>query len=187
MFAWNSRLLGYGDQYKTLTGDEVETNRCSSTSLVHESLYTLEFLESKLSSDLDISPIWPCKEPDLGLKTLTGLESERRWHKRIVKYCEYLNLHPPELEAIKTHECIFSIRYMLLKDYMAALRNRLELLATYPDNESVPRWLMHVAFIYDHHLQEYDKAKNYYEEFLGKYPDHTFASIITWSLGQPDH
>jgi len=56
------------------------------------------------------------------------------------------------------------------------------LMVEYPDYEKVPECLFMKAFIYDNNLQEYDKAKEVYLEFLEKYPDDEFADDARASI-----
>ena len=53
---------------------------------------------------------------------------------------------------------------------------------TYPEYEKAPECLFLMAFIYENSLQNYGKAKELYEMFLEKYPDHDFADDAQFSL-----
>ena len=58
----------------------------------------------------------------------------------------------------------------------------------YPNYEKVPDCLFLMGFIYENQLQNYGKAKEIYESFLAKYPDHEFAddaSISIQNIGKP--
>ena len=53
---------------------------------------------------------------------------------------------------------------------------------SYPDFEKAPECLFLLAFIYENTLQNYGKAKELYEMFLEKYPEHDFADDAQFSL-----
>jgi tetratricopeptide (TPR) repeat protein len=53
---------------------------------------------------------------------------------------------------------------------------------SYPQYEKAPECLFLLAFIYENTLQNYGKAKELYELFLEKYPDHDFADDAQFSL-----
>ncbi len=58
----------------------------------------------------------------------------------------------------------------------------------YPDFEKVPDCLFLLGYIYENNLQNYGKAKEIYEDFLRRYPDHDFADdarISLQNLGKP--
>ena len=52
----------------------------------------------------------------------------------------------------------------------------------YPDFEKAPECLFLVAYIYENNLQHYGKAKEVYELFLQKYPQHDFADDAAISI-----
>jgi outer membrane protein assembly factor BamD (BamD/ComL family) len=52
----------------------------------------------------------------------------------------------------------------------------------YPDFRKVPECLFLMGYIYENYLQELGKAKEIYETFLQKYPDHDFADDARISI-----
>ena len=52
----------------------------------------------------------------------------------------------------------------------------------YPKDKRAAQALFLKAFTFDNYMQEYDSAKIYYEEFLIKYPQHSFANDAEMSL-----
>jgi len=52
----------------------------------------------------------------------------------------------------------------------------------YPEDKRAPQALFLKAFTFDNYLHEYDSAKIYYEEFLVKYPQHSFANDAKISI-----
>ena len=52
----------------------------------------------------------------------------------------------------------------------------------YPDFEKVPESLFLMGFIYENNLQNFGKAKEIYENFLQRFPDHEFADDAALSI-----
>lgn len=57
-----------------------------------------------------------------------------------------------------------------------------QIIYTYPDFEKAPECLFLVGYIYENYFQEYGKAKEIYESFLQKYPNHDFADDAAISI-----
>lgn len=56
------------------------------------------------------------------------------------------------------------------------------LMNKYPDFDKTPTVLFLKAFVYEDQMNDFDRAKKYYEEFLAKYPDNEFADDAEVSL-----
>lgn len=52
----------------------------------------------------------------------------------------------------------------------------------YPSYSRVPECLFLMGFIYENHLQNFGKAKEIYESFILRYPDHEFADDAALSI-----
>jgi TolA-binding protein len=52
----------------------------------------------------------------------------------------------------------------------------------YPDYKKVPECLFLVAYIYENFIQNFGKAKEVYELFIAKYPNHDFADDAAISI-----
>jgi len=52
----------------------------------------------------------------------------------------------------------------------------------YPAYERVPESLFLMGFIYENNLQNFGKAKEIYERFIQRYPDHEFADDAAISI-----
>jgi tetratricopeptide (TPR) repeat protein len=52
----------------------------------------------------------------------------------------------------------------------------------YPDYKKVPECLFLMGYIYENYLQELGKAREIYEQFLAKYPNHDFADDARVSI-----
>lgn len=56
------------------------------------------------------------------------------------------------------------------------------ILTAYPSSDKAPSSLFLKAFVYEDQLQDYDKAKKYYELFLSEYPNSEFADDAEVSI-----
>jgi TolA-binding protein len=56
------------------------------------------------------------------------------------------------------------------------------IMAEYPQFEKLPHCLFLKGFIYENELKNLDKARQIYQEFLVKYPNHDFADDVQISL-----
>jgi TolA-binding protein len=63
-----------------------------------------------------------------------------------------------------------------------AIRYFDRLIDNYPQHEKAPYALFLQGFIFENQLGDPVKAKPYYEEFLKKYPDHSLARDVNFSL-----
>ncbi|MCK9400733.1 MAG: tetratricopeptide repeat protein [Bacteroidales bacterium] len=52
----------------------------------------------------------------------------------------------------------------------------------YPDYKKAPECLFLVGYIYENYFEQYGKAKEIYESFLKKYPNHDFADDAAISI-----
>lgn len=56
------------------------------------------------------------------------------------------------------------------------------IITEYPDFEKVPQAMFLKAFTFENYLNDIEKAKKYYLEFIAKYPDHPFTNDAQISL-----
>jgi TolA-binding protein len=52
----------------------------------------------------------------------------------------------------------------------------------YPDYKKAPECLFLVGYIYENYFEQYGKAKEIYEDFIKKYPNHDFADDARISI-----
>jgi len=52
----------------------------------------------------------------------------------------------------------------------------------YPNYEKAPQALFLAGFIYEHELKNLNKAKEFYDTFIRKYPNHELAESVNFSL-----
>jgi tetratricopeptide (TPR) repeat protein len=57
-----------------------------------------------------------------------------------------------------------------------------QIIFEYPDYVKAPECLFLIGYIYENYFGEYGKARDIYESFLKKYPDHDFADDARISI-----
>ena len=57
-----------------------------------------------------------------------------------------------------------------------------QIIYKYPDYAKAPECLFLVGYIYENYFEQYGKAKEIYESFLEKYPNHDFADDAAISI-----
>ena len=99
----------------------------------------------------------------------------------VTKYLSYAEMYPDDTLAPE-----FTFRAadltMNFGDASKAINLYNKIIYTYPGYRRNPECLFLIAFIYDNHLQNYGKARQVYEEFLSRYPDHDFADDASMSI-----
>jgi len=111
----------------------------------------------------------------------TGLIDKTKVSELVNLYVDFAGKYPND---IKSPVFLYSAANVSvnLMDSQKAIELFDRLMVEYPDYEKVPECLFMKAFIYDNNLQEYDKAKEVYLEFLEKYPDDEFADDARASI-----
>lgn len=101
--------------------------------------------------------------------------------KLIDLYTEYANTYPDDPLApeylYKAADISMNMRRPIQTIELFDL-----ILTKYPDFEKTPTVLFLKAFVYEDQMNDYDRAKKYYELFLEKYPDNEFADDAEVSL-----
>lgn len=69
-----------------------------------------------------------------------------------------------------------------INDAALALRNLEDLRAKYPDHPLSADGLFLMAFIHENNYQDFPKAQGLYQEFIQRYPSHTFFDDAQASL-----
>ena len=118
------------------------------------------------------------KERDLHARTDVDPEAARAM---IGKYIEFVNKYPEDSLSSKY---LFKAAEIAMNfeqpNNSITYLTRIE--DNYPDYEEYGTSLFLKAFIYDNYLKSYEKAEQYYNIFLEKYPDHPFAKDAKSSL-----
>ncbi len=76
-----------------------------------------------------------------------------------------------------------------LNDYSKAIASLQKIVDAYPDDPLAATCLFKIGFTYETEMKDIVKAKQAYEAFLKKYPDHELASSVRLSmdhLGESD-
>lgn len=84
----------------------------------------------------------------------------------------------------KTPEYLFKAAEIQrsLKNFKKAIQNYETILDKYTDYEKTPHSMFLLGFIYENDLQDNEKAKEIYEKFLAKHPEHELADDVKFSL-----
>ena len=72
--------------------------------------------------------------------------------------------------------------YRAMKDYQIALGVYQRIEKEYSNYEKLPQVVFLEGFVYENELFKLEKAKERYEYFLSKYPDHELADDVKFSL-----
>jgi tetratricopeptide (TPR) repeat protein len=109
---------------------------------------------------------------DQGVKTAGEL---------IQAYIEFAENHPkdPESPDYLYKAADLSLNINKSKESLD-LYNRI--IYQYPEYRKAPECLFLVGYIYENYFQNYGKAKDIYESFMVRYPDHDFADDAEISI-----
>ena len=66
--------------------------------------------------------------------------------------------------------------------YQESINAYQKLISVYPESKFAPQSQFMIGFIYANEFKDLDKAKDAYEKFLEKYPDHEMAKDAKWEL-----
>lgn len=108
-------------------------------------------------------------------------------NKLVQEYIAYADAHKDSEEAPKYLYDAANLS-MNLNNATAALELFNRIIYQYPDFEKVPECMFLMGFIFENNLQNFGKAKELYEMFLAKYPNHDFADdarISIDNMGKP--
>jgi tetratricopeptide (TPR) repeat protein len=92
----------------------------------------------------------------------------------ISKYTAFAdaNQDDPDAPAFMQHAAEISLN---LNKFSQSLEWYNRIIYQYPDYVKTPECLFMVAFIYENHLQNLGRAKELYESFIDRYPNHELA------------
>lgn len=96
-------------------------------------------------------------------------------------YIEYADTHPDDTAA-PDYLYKASDLSMNLQQPVETINIFNRILDKYPDYNKAPTVLFLKAFVYEDQMNDLDRAKQYYELFLQKYPDNEFADDARVSL-----
>ncbi len=132
------------------------------------------------------SPRDKAEKKIIGLETTiysdtTGVIDKTKVSDLIVQYVDFADKYPDDP---KTPDFLYSAANvsMNLMDSQKAIEIFDRLLVEYPNYNKASECLFMKAFIYDNNLQDFDKAKEFYMEFLEMYPDDEFADDAKASI-----
>lgn len=111
----------------------------------------------------------------------TGIIDKTKVAELIDHYVSYADKYPEDSKSPEYLYNAANVSMNLMNSQKAiTLFNRI--MKEYPGYEKNAECLFMTGFIYDNNLQDFDKAKEIYEEFLDKYPDDEFADDAQASI-----
>ena len=90
--------------------------------------------------------------------------------------------HPEHEIAPDAQYLIAEIYYRDMRDFTTAIKQYGDLRIQFPDSKQVPFSLFMQGFIYANMLADFEKAKEYYTEFLEKYPNNELYQSVGFEL-----
>ena len=115
------------------------------------------------------------------LEASTSADSANQVIALNTKYLEFQEAYP---KNEKSPEFLFKAAQN--NNYMGNNEEAIKLFekfrATYPEDKKSADALFVVAFTYENNLNDLDKAKLAYEEFIAKYPDHALIKDAKFAL-----
>lgn len=57
-----------------------------------------------------------------------------------------------------------------------------ELIEKFPESDFIPKAIFMTGFLYANELNELEKAKGYYSDFLDRFPDDELAVSVKWEM-----
>jgi tetratricopeptide (TPR) repeat protein len=121
-------------------------------------------------------------EKQIGSENFTLDEKGMQLADELVKeYISYAESHKDSPEA---PDYLYSAADLSLNTGKSkeALDLYNQIIYKYPDYAKAPECLFLVGYIYENYFEQYGKAKEIYESFLKKYPNHDFADDAAISI-----
>lgn len=121
-------------------------------------------------------------EKKIGSEKFTLDEKGMQLANELVKeYISYADTHKDSPEA---PDYLYSAADLSLNigKSKEALDLYNQIIYKYPDYVKAPECLFLVGYIYENYFEQYGKAKEIYESFLKKYPNHEFADDAKISI-----
>jgi len=121
-------------------------------------------------------------EKKIGSEKFTLDEKGMQLANELVKeYISYADTHKDSPEA---PDYLYSAADLSLNigKSKEALDLYNQIIYKYPDYAKAPECLFLVGYIYENYFEQYGKAKEIYESFLKKYPNHEFADDAKISI-----
>lgn len=115
-----------------------------------------------------------------GKGTREQIDSARK--ELIQAYVQFVNSQPEDSLATRYLDAAATLHASQPAESREAIKIFDRLINEYPDATRTSEALFMKAYILNNSLQDYDGAKQYYEEFIRKYPDHELAASASAEL-----
>ena len=112
---------------------------------------------------------------DLFYKSVKTFDN-RKADQLVDLYIRFVNEYPKDTNAANFLFDAANISEATNPKYAVDLLNRV--IVEYPESKRVPDCMFYKGFTYDEKLKDFKKAKECYEEYLQKFPNHTWAKDI---------
>lgn len=111
----------------------------------------------------------------------SGILNPQKGQELITLYTDYFKKFPKDTVSAKYLFEAASLK-VSLKDYYGAINIYDTILNTYQTTHIAPQALFMKAFTYDNYLQRINDARQYYQQFIERYPNHSLANDAQKSL-----
>ena len=101
--------------------------------------------------------------------------------KLLIAYEDFIKHHSFEIVSLDYQFKAGELAKALNKPHIA-IKHFNDLIDRKPDHEKAPMALFYKAMIVGDMLQEHETAKQFYQEFIDKYPDHPFVESAKASI-----
>ncbi len=115
-----------------------------------------------------------------GTGTREQIDSARK--ELIQGYIQFVDSYPEDSLATRYLDAAATLHASQPAESREAIKIFDRLINEYPDATRTSEALFMKAYILNNSLQDYQGAKKYYEEFIGKYPNHELAASASAEL-----
>ncbi len=121
------------------------------------------------------------KEKQALLFNSNGILNPDKGNEMITLYTDYFKKFPKDTLSAQYLFEAAGLK-VTLKDYYGAISIYDTILQRYPENHVAPQALFMKAFTYDNYLQRINEARQYYQQFIERYPAHSLANDAQKSI-----
>ncbi|MEJ5302351.1 MAG: tetratricopeptide repeat protein [Bacteroidales bacterium] len=110
-----------------------------------------------------------------------GILNPERGSEMINLYTEYFKKYPDDTLSAKYLFDAAGLK-VTLKDYYGAINIYDTIINRFPSTHTAPQALFMKAFTYDNYLQRINEARQYYQQFIERYPNHSLTNDAKKSI-----
>jgi tetratricopeptide (TPR) repeat protein len=139
-------------------------------------LAVLSFFILSSCSDNKNNDLQKIKDIQKNLTDKTGPYSIAKANELIDLYVKFAESYPKDTNSITFLFDAANLSINIKPKYAVELFDKI--IKEYPDDKRVPDCMFYKAFVYDEKLRDTKRAREGYQSYLKKYPDHTWAKDI---------